>query len=83
MCQNLYDLNINESLLVEKINLNKKTKQRLLDMGLIKGSIITCVFTSPFKDPKAYLIKGTVLAIRKEDALKIEGKICDENSTSW
>ncbi len=83
MSRTLYELNVNESLLIEKINLDKKTKHRLLDMGLIKGSIVTCVFNSPFKDPKAYLIKGTVLAIRKEVALKIEGKIYNEDSTSW
>ena len=83
MYQTLYDLKINDTLLVENINLDFKMKQRLLDMGLIPGSKITCVFTSPFKDPKAYLLKQTVLAIRKEDALQIKGrKIYDENSIS-
>ena len=86
--QTLYDLKENESLIVQKIDLDFKMKQRFLDMGMIQGSKVTCVFVSPFNDPKAYLIKGTVLAIRKEEALKIKGRKIDDaksrnTSFSW
>lgn len=46
-------------------------KRRLLDIGLIINSEIKCVLKSPFGDPKAYLICGAVIAIRREDASKI------------
>lgn len=84
MNQTLYDLKIGNHFLIKEINTEKKIKQRFLDIGLIPGSIVTCVLESPFKDPKAYLIRGTVMAIRKEDALKIIGKKVEcENSSSW
>ena len=34
----------------------------------IDGTKIECLFESPFKDPKAYLIRGTIIAIRDCDA---------------
>jgi len=46
--------------------------QRLKDMGFEPGVEIECVLESPFGDPAAYFIKGTLIAVRKEDAEKIE-----------
>ena len=45
---------------------------RLEELGIIKGSIIKCELISPFNDPKAYLIKGSTIAIRNEDAKDIK-----------
>lgn len=42
--------------------------RRLLDIGLIEGTIVECIGESPLGDPKAYLIRGAVIAIRKRDA---------------
>ncbi|MGN0613404.1 MAG: ferrous iron transport protein A [Porcipelethomonas sp.] len=47
-------------------------RRRLRDIGVIDGTVIECVGTSPFGDPKAYLIKGAVIAIRNIDSEKIE-----------
>lgn len=47
-------------------------RRRLLDMGLIPGTTIECVLESPFKDPIAYKIRNTTIAIRKEDSKLIE-----------
>lgn len=47
-------------------------KRRLLDIGLIEGSIITSYLESPFKDPIAYKIKNAIIAIRKINAKNIE-----------
>ena len=46
-------------------------RRRLFDLGIIEGSEITCVFKAPFGDPTAYMIKGTIIAIRKNDSEKI------------
>lgn len=46
-------------------------RRRMLDLGLIKDSTICPLFRSPSGDPIAYLIRGTVIALRKEDAEKI------------
>lgn len=45
--------------------------RRLLDIGLTSGAKIECVGKSPCGDPKAYLIRGAVIAIRKDDAKKV------------
>lgn len=41
-------------------------RRRLLDLGLIQDTIVEVVQTSPFGDPVAYLIRGTVIALRSE-----------------
>ncbi len=41
---------------------------RLLDLGFSSGTEIKCLMESPLGNPKAYLIKGSVIAIRNEDA---------------
>lgn len=52
---------------------NKSTiSRRLLDIGLIPGTKVECVLVSPMKNPKAYMIRGAVFAIRNEDADFIE-----------
>lgn len=45
--------------------------RRLLDMGLIEGTRISCLQKSPAGDPVAYLIRGAVIALRSEDSSQI------------
>lgn len=65
-------LKINESAFIDSIDITDNFRRRLLDLGFIKGSKITALYKSPSKNPTAYLIKGTVIAIRDEDANKIK-----------
>lgn len=46
-------------------------RRRLLDMGLIDGTEVECVGKSPAGDPRAYLIRGAVIALRAEDGCRI------------
>lgn len=46
-------------------------RRRLLDMGLVENTHIQCVGKSPLGDPKAFLIRGTVIAIRSEECSNI------------
>jgi DtxR family transcriptional regulator, Mn-dependent transcriptional regulator len=43
-------------------------RRRLLDLGFVPGSEVELAITGPFSDPKAYKVKGTVIALRKEQA---------------
>lgn len=52
-------------------------RRRFLDLGIIKGTEIKVLYKSPFGDPRAYLIRGTVIAIREEEARKIIVKSTD------
>ena len=62
---------------IDKINLPEKTKRRLYDIGLVTGTKIKLLFTSPSKKIKAYLIRDSIIAIRDKDASKI--KVCELN----
>jgi len=46
-------------------------RRRLLDLGLVPGTAIRCEFRSPFGSPRSYLVRGTMLALRREQAEKI------------
>lgn len=57
---------------VSRILSEPDMKRRFHDIGLICSTKVTCVGKGPFGDPKAYEIRGAVIAIRKKDARKIE-----------
>ena len=57
---------------IDKINLNEKNKRRLYDIGLVNGTKIELLFNSPSKKIRAYLIRDSIIAIRNNDASKIE-----------
>lgn len=46
--------------------------RRLLDMGLTQNSQVTCLYQNPAGDPRAYMIRHTVIALRSEDAQTVE-----------
>ena len=48
-----------------------ENRRRLLDLGFVKGATISIDLLNPLGDPKAYLIKGTVIALRADQASKI------------
>ena len=43
-------------------------RRRLFDLGFAPESPVSCVFKAPMGDPKAFVIKGTVIALREEDS---------------
>lgn len=57
-----------------KLNCNGDIRRRLLDLGIIPGTIIKPVLKSPSGDPRAFEVRGTLLAIRSEDASTVEIK---------
>ncbi len=68
MNQTLDTLDIGEMGYVESIETEGSIRRRFLDIGLTPGCKVTCVLMSPSKNPIAYLIRGAIIAIRKEDA---------------
>ena len=70
-------LEVGQSAAVIKINTAGDMRRRFIDLGLIEGTIVNCVGKSPAGDPKAFLIKGAVIAIRKEDSQTITLKILE------
>ena len=68
----LSDVDLDKEVRVVNIMAEGELRRRFFDLGIIKDTIIEPLYVSPFGDPKAYLIRGTVIAIRKEEAEKIE-----------
>lgn len=61
----------NERAIIKSVNTDSSMKRRLTDIGLIENTVVECVGISPPGDPKAYLIRGAVIAIRSDDGSKI------------
>lgn len=46
-------------------------RRRLMDIGLVDGTSVECLGVSPGGDPKSFLIRGAVIALRREDCRDI------------
>lgn len=57
---------------VKKLNVSGPLRRRLMDMGLVNGTVVSCAFKSMCGNPVAYNIRGTVIALRLEDGALID-----------
>lgn len=71
MKKTLWSLQVNECGIIKGLDCTGDLRRRLLDIGLVTGSNVCCVGSSPHGDPKAYLIRGAVIALRSEDSQKV------------
>lgn len=67
-------LRLNETAVIDKITTKGDMRRRFLDIGLIENTKVKCVCISPQGNPKAYLIRGAVIAIRNEDCADVSIK---------
>lgn len=72
MKTDLSQLPLNQLGIIEEINCRGNIRRRLLDLGLIQGTKIIPVLISPSKDPKAFQVRGSLIAIREEDTKQIK-----------
>lgn len=64
----LSSLGVGECGLVIRLIADGSMRRRLLDVGIAPGTSVACVGKSPFGDPRAYLVRGYEIAIRRKDA---------------
>ena len=64
-------MNQGDSAVVCKLASSGRIRRRLQDIGLIPGTKVECIQKSPLGDPIAYLVRGTVIALRCEDSSNI------------
>lgn len=67
----LNKLSIGQKAKVTDIMYEGISRRRLLDLGLICDTMVEALMISPSGDPKAYSIRGTVIALRSEEASNI------------
>lgn len=53
---------------VIRIEAEDGMRRRLMDIGLVEGTRVTCIQRAPSGDPVAYGIRGAVIALRRADA---------------
>ncbi len=64
-------LSVGQTANVKEVLSRGDIRRRLQDIGLIRGTRVSCVQVSPPGDPTAYLIRGAVIALRSEDSSNI------------
>ena len=74
MSNRLHHIPIGKTARVSALHAEGSIRHRLLDIGLTRNAKVTCLFQSPSGDPRAYLIRGAIIALRSEEAEKIEVK---------
>ena len=60
-----------EKAYVIELELKGLLRRRILDLGIVPGTRLICIGSAPAGDPIAYSVRGTVIALRKEDAYSI------------
>ena len=69
--ENLNSIDVGEHAEIAELLTQGSMRRRLLDIGLTPDTRVECVGKSPAGDPRAFLIRGAVIAIRKEDCEEI------------
>lgn len=81
MEKKLHEIPLNEEVLVKRLDdSGRNIALRLMDIGMVPGAKIKCTMRSPLGDPSAYLIKGSIIALRKCDADIVTVETSPENS---
>jgi Fe2+ transport system protein FeoA len=68
---NLNELNIGEFGKIVWVSGSGPIRARLMDMGLVRGTIIEVMRHAPMNGPIEIKIKGTLLSLRSEEAAMI------------
>lgn len=74
----LASLPIGRAATVRSISPDAPSYRRILNLGFVGGTKVKAVRSSPLGDPRAYLVRGTVVALRREDAQAILVEVTDE-----
>lgn len=56
---------------VARLEIAPGMRRRLLDLGFTEGAKVRCLFGAPGGDPKAYWVRGAIIALRESDAARV------------
>ena len=62
------ELNFGERAIISDVDNSHPSFRRLLEIGFTPGQEIELINSSAFKDPLAFSLRGTLIAIRKHEA---------------
>ncbi|MCD8285642.1 MAG: ferrous iron transport protein A [Clostridia bacterium] len=70
--KNLYEVAVGQTVWVTSVDVDDlDMRRRLQDLGIIAGTRVLCKQKAPSGNPKAYLVRGATVAIRKNDSERI------------
>jgi ferrous iron transport protein A len=72
--RSLCDLQPGEAGVVADLEVDGLQRRRLMDLGLLPGTRVVVEMDSPLGDPTAYRIRGSVIALRRDQARLIRIK---------
>lgn len=78
--QTLNSIKPGQKAIVKALESQGLERRRLMDLGLLPGTLVEVELISPLGDPTAYLVRGTLVALRKEQAGRIQVEIVTEES---
>ncbi len=67
----LSDVPIGKLVKVRFLKNNGLNRRRMMDLGIIPEATVLVSRRSPLGDPKAYIVRGAEIALRKEEASQI------------
>lgn len=67
----LNDLDVGMQAIIDELSASPNIKGRLMDIGFVPGTMIVPIMLNAGKNMVAYQIKGTTVALRKDDTSKI------------
>ena len=67
----LSSLDVGQKGTVTSLDVKGIKRRRMLDLGLVPGSVVESLRRSPAGDPTAYKIRGAVIALRSDESCKI------------
>lgn len=68
----LRDVPVGQSARVVRLTGDGAIRQRILDMGLTKGTEVTVHKVAPLGDPIEVTVRGFELSLRKDEASRVE-----------
>ena len=71
MTMELRALRPGEAARVTGLEIAPGMRRRLLDLGFTEGAKVRCLFAAPGGDPKAYWVRGAIIALRQADAARV------------
>lgn len=67
----LDQLPLNAAATVVELTSEGAERRRMMDLGLLPGTRVEVAMGNPLGDPRAYQIRGSVVALRREQARQV------------
>lgn len=72
MAQNLAELDIGQSGIIQDVPGSHPTARRLMDLGFLPGTAVTVMHRAPFGDPVIFKLRGYQIGLRRHEASLIK-----------